>query len=229
MISVIIFLAVYLPLTNWFQLSAFVPLIFRKAARPRRVRDDWISDIVLRKTGLVVDAVTIFPSDRPFALMAGLPFWHPTMVISSRMYADFSRRELEWAVLHEAGHCVLWHNVQAAVLEQFVMTVGAVAIARYGIPLPGAAGMGVLLSILTVQTIRWGIEYAADRYAISRVFDPRGVVSAQHKLLAAYPHTLYNDPRSPVRMLIHWNITPARRITMARKRLATVSAARRRA
>ena len=52
--------------------------------------------------------------------MAGLPFW-PKIILSEGLYKSFNRDELEWVILHEAGHCVLWHNLQAFLIQVFIL------------------------------------------------------------------------------------------------------------
>lgn len=57
-----------------------------------------------------------------------------------------------------------------------------------------------------------------DRFAISRVDNLKGVITAQEKLRLAYSKAIFSE-KSILRFLLHWNIYSSRRILMAQSRL----------
>ena len=128
--------------------------------------------------------------------------------------------ECHWVILHEAGHCVLWHNLQSLLIEVFMLILGIVLIVNYNLNMILSFLISILLSIIGIQIIRWLTEYTADNYSISRVSNPEGVISAQYKFRNGYNKDIFNQEKSILRFLLHWNIYPEMRIKMARDRLS---------
>ncbi len=147
--------------------------------------------------------------------MAGLPFW-PKMILTESLLKNFNKDELEWVILHEAGHCVLWHNLKAFLIELSFLTFGIFVIYLYRLNLLGGILSAVILSLLCIQAIRWLIEYQADKYSIERVDNPKGVITAQEKFRNAEHKNLFSSEKSLGRLLLVWNIYPSKRIEMAK-------------
>lgn len=144
--------------------------------------------------------------------MVGLPFW-PKMILSEGLYKSFTKDELEWVILHEAGHCVLWHNLQAFFIQIGVLFFGIYTILLFKLSLFLTSIYAILLSFVCIQILRWGIEYVGDRYSINRVGNPGGVITAQEKLRKAY------KVKGILRFIFHWNIPSTKRIEMAKQRM----------
>ena len=151
--------------------------------------------------------------------MAGLPFW-PKMILSEGLYKNLNRDELEWVILHEAGHCVLWHNLEAFIIELVFIFSGLYLIKVFELNLLGSFLVSIFFSLICIQIIRWSIEYFADKYSINRVDNPRGVITAQDKFRKNYFKNPFNKEGSILRFLLHWNITYSKRIEMAKRRLS---------
>ena len=212
-ITLIIFILIFLIVVNYFQVITFASLIIGPKIKTSIIVDKWILKTIKDKTGLVLKDMTIFHDKRPYAMMAGIyPF--PKLIISEEMYKVFNRDEMEWVILHEAGHCVLWHNLEAIVIEGLILTIGISFINLFQPNILLAAILSLILSILCIQIIRWLIEYQADKYSINRVTNPEGVITAQEKLRKYYKYSLFGSERNIVRMLLSWNITPTQRIKM---------------
>lgn len=216
-INLIVFVIIFLITVNWFQIFSFSQLIVGKKIKTSSVKDSWINKIVKKKTGLLLLDITIFHDKRMYGMMAGLPFW-PKMILSEGLYKNFNKNELEWVILHEAGHCVLWHNLEAFIIELVFIFSGLYLIKVYEINFFISFFISVSFSLICIQVIRWTIEYAADKYSISRVANPRGVITAQDKFRKNYFKNPFNKEGSILRFLLHWNITYTKRIEMARKR-----------
>lgn len=208
--TLILSILIFLVICNWFQLINFLSVVLGPKNKTSSINDKWIKTIVKQKTGLSLLDITIFHDKKMYGMMAGLPFW-PKMILSEGLYKSLNKDELEWVVLHEAAHCVLWHNLQTFIIE--------ISILSFGIYIGLSIVLAIILSIICIQIIRWTIEYVADAYSISRVSNPNGVITAQEKFRNAYNKNLFNSEKSLLRFLIHWNIYPSMRIEMARKRL----------
>ncbi len=147
--------------------------------------------------------------------MVGLPFW-PKMILSEGLYKSLNKDELEWVILHEAGHCVLWHNLQAFIIQIGILSVGIYTMLLYKLPLLLTWLYAIFLSFVCIQILRWGTEYVADRYSIHRVDNPKGVITAQDKLRKS------NGEKGILILLFRWNISPTKRIEMARQRMRRI-------
>lgn len=214
----LVFAFFFLFLCNWFQLISFLSIVIGPKYRTSTVDDKWIKSVVKKKTGLSLLDITIFHDKKLYGMMAGLPFW-PKMILSEGLYKSLNKDELEWVILHEAGHCVLWHNLEAFFIQIGVLSFGIYTATRFQLPSIFYIPYSIFLSFVCIQIIRWGIEYIADRYSISRVDNPKGVITAQDKFRKAYKNSLFHAENSIGRFLLHWNITSSQRIVMAKKRL----------
>lgn len=218
---VLCFIFFFIP-TNWFQLITFVSLIIGPKIQTSRLEDKWILTKIKDKTGLKLKDITLFHDKKPYGMMAGLyPF--PKLILSSELYKIFNKDELEWVILHEAGHCVLWHNFIAFFIEALFFFFGLIMIINFKLNFLLTIILSVLLSILSVQSIRKLVEYEADKYSISKVTNPKGVITAQAKFKNYYQNSLFNSERSIIRKLFHWNISPSERIRMAKTRMSKFS------
>lgn len=210
--NLILFILIFFYLSNWFQIVTFLSLLIGPKMKTHTVDDTWIKSVTKKKSGLTLLDITIFEDKKPYGMMAGLPFW-PKMILSEVLYESFNRDELEWVILHEAGHCVFWHNLQAFLLEMLMVSLGVYAIHLFSLSLMLSLLLAIFLSIVSIQIIRWTIEYSADQYSINRVDNPKGVITAQDKFRNAY------GEKGVMRYLFHWNIPLQKRIEMANQRI----------
>lgn len=219
--NVFLFILVYLVICNWFQLLSFLSIVIGPRYKTSSVDDKWIKAIVKKKTGLSLLNITIFHDQKMYGMMAGLPFW-PKMILSEGLYKSFNKDELEWVILHEAGHCVLWHNLQAFFIQIGILFFGIYTVSLFKPSLALIPLYALFLSFVCIQVLRWGIEYVADRYSISRVTHPKRVITAQGKFRNAYVKNHFHSEKSIFRFLLHWNIYPSKRIEMAKKRMKRI-------
>ncbi|MEK9143015.1 MAG: M48 family metalloprotease [Patescibacteria group bacterium] len=213
--SLVIFILIFLILCNWFQLRSFLSIIIGPRYKISSVDDKWIKETVKKKTGLSLLDITIFHDQKLYGMMVGLPFW-PKMILSEGLYKSLNKDELEWVILHEAGHCVLWHNLQAFIIQIGILSVGIYTMLLYKLPLLLTWLYAIFLSFVCIQILRWGTEYVADRYSIHRVDNPKGVITAQDKLRKS------NGEKGILILLFRWNISPTKRIEMARQRMRRI-------
>lgn len=195
--------------------------LLRPKKRITIIRDRRIRDLVQKKAKLTLKRIIIFESEKLFGMMPGLPFL-PEMILSRGIYEKFTWSELEWVILHEAGHCVMWHNAKCALVQGIILIVGTASID--GIPFFKSTVpvliLTFMLSTLTIRIMRF-FEYEADYFSILRVDNPKGVISAQAKLVKSIDPKwlwLYSE-QSFLRKLLFWNILPSKRISMAHVRL----------
>ncbi len=218
--SSVIFILIFLVVVNYFQLVTFTSLVVGPKIKTSVIVDEWILKTIKKKTGLVLKNVTIFHDQRPYAMMGGIyPF--PLLIISEKIHKVFNKDEMEWVILHETGHHLLWHNLEVIIIEGAVILLGIKLIYLLQLNIFWTGILSIFFSILTIQIIKYAIEYQADKFSIMRVSNPQGVITAQAKLKKYYKDSLFNSERSLLRFLLHWNISPDLRIKMAKMRYSS--------
>lgn len=211
-LEVLIFALVYLILCNWFQIKTSLSAFIRPKKNISQLRDPWISDTIKKKTGLTIKSITIFETDKLFGMMAGIPA-KPMMILSRGIYKEFKKDELEWLILHEAGHCVLWHSAKMASFQVVSIIIGIFLINYFN---QGFYSI-ILAMIMGYIFIRYAkhCEYEADRYSIEKIDNPKGVITAQKKLVKHYKI----NENSFFRKYLTSQTLPSQRIAMAKARM----------
>lgn len=222
MINVIIFVILFLSIVNWSQIISFSSLFVGSKIKTSTIKDEWINNVVKKKTGLKLLDITLFHDKKMYGMMAGLPFW-PKMILSTGLYKSLNKDELEWVILHEAGHCILWHNLQSFFIEMILLAIGIYLIQISNMNIFFIPVHAILFSIIAIHLIRWTTEYVVDKYSINLVNNPNGVITAQEKFRKNYSKNFMNDEKSIFRFLFHWNIYPAQRIEMAKERIVNLN------
>ncbi|MBI3619950.1 M48 family metalloprotease [Candidatus Roizmanbacteria bacterium] len=210
--SIIIFLLI----GNFYQLKIFLSAFIHRRHKITVITDRWITQTIKKKTSLALKRLIIFEDQKPYGMMPGLPI-KPTMILSRGLYETFTRDELEWVILHEAGHWVLRHGLKAGAIQLAFLITGLWIMVLFHFAAVLSVLTACLFSLLAIRTIRRLIEYDADRYSIERVSNPQGVITAQAKFRQAYKNNWENRLS---RLLFSWNVYPSERIKMAKKQIS---------
>lgn len=208
---VFIILMIFAPL--WQQIL----LVLSGARNGRKIisedRDENLSKMIRDKTGLKLNKIRIIKSDKKFGMMVGLV--KPVMVLSSDLFNNFNKNELEYVVLHEAGHYQLKHSIKELFYWLLLLILGIVAISfihYYGLLLTGILVLS--FAILLTQVGR-SHEYQSDRYALKRITNPVGMITATEKFAAQY-----GNPRlNLVRILFYRGVPYQNRMEIAEKEI----------
>lgn len=217
-LKILLFALIFLYITNWFQIHAFVIAFLQPRKRITMIKDEWIFKLVKQKTGLTLKRIIIFETNKLFGMMPSIPL-KPELILSRGLYESFNKDEMEWVILHEAGHCVLWHTIKALVIELCFLFLGIFAITIVRLDSISSFLLSIFLSLLCIQVLRRFIEFEADKFSIERVSNPKGVITAQDKFKNAKDKNMFSSEKSIGRILLHWNILPSERIRMAKMRL----------
>lgn len=216
--SYLIFAITFLFICNYFQILHLAKLIVGPKIKTEPLDDKWIKSVVQKKTGLNLKDITLFKDEKMYGMMTGLgPLVLPRMILSEGLYKNLNKDKLEWVILHEAGHCVLLHNLQSLIIELTFLTAGLYLVSTTNMNLFLVPVLSLVLSSISIQVIRRMTEYTADKYSIERVDNPNGVITAQDKFRKNYKGSIFSNEKSIIRFLFHWNIYPSQRIEMARK------------
>lgn len=145
--------------------------------------------------------------------MVGVPF-HPHLVLSKSLYERFNPQELEWVVLHEAGHCVGWHILKALLLQISFLFLGIFIIYYYLSFFLTAFILAITFSSIFIYLARI-LEREAEAFAVRRVSNPREMIKAAQKIYTYHS----SDSLIYLKRLLGWKVPLQVRIDIARNEL----------
>ncbi len=209
----LLFLIIYCTAT-WMGLVLYASSIGQQRQPLTKVTDSPLIGLVKDKTGLQLDSFQIAASDRLYGNMVGIP-GHPYMMLSSKLNDTFTDSEKEYVVLHEAGHYFLSHTIKESVFGLFLFVIGCFIIHHYRklylIPI-----IGIFFGLLCIQ---YGMvsEKEADRFAVTHITDPNGMITATEKFRAAHYPPL--DDFSPLWPIFYRSNPYHVRIEMAKEEI----------
>ncbi len=205
------FAIVYLLTCNWSQIKSFLFALTRPKERISHIYNDWITKTLFKKTGVKLETITIFELKKIFGMMPSTPPFKPSMILSREMYETFNRDELEWVILHEAGHYVLLHGIKLACIQITSLMIG-IYILQITHSVIVILSLALLFAFVYIQFGKY-MEYQADKYSIAKVDNPNGVVTAQAKLIRS--HNI--DEKSFFTKYLRTQTLPSQRIALASK------------
>jgi len=148
-------------------------------------------------------------------MMIGIPTL-PQLILSRGVYDSFTKDELEYVVLHEAGHYKLWHSVKELVVGIMFFLIGVYILSKMFFGNEGiivAVLLGVVFGILMIQIGRMK-ELEADSYTLERISNPQGMITATYKFREAYKSRSSNNQL--IRFLLYRGNPYENRIRMAK-------------
>lgn len=209
-----ILLFIILCVATWMTLQLNLTSIGNKHQILTKVTDSSLITLIKEKTGLQLESFQIIASDQPHAAMIGIP-GHPFMTVSSDLNDTFTDSEKEYVVLHETGHYLLNHTIKETLFGLFLFVIGCFVIRRhrklYLIPT-----IGIMFGLLCIQ---YGMvsEKEADRFALSHITNPNGMITATEKFRTAHYPPL--DDYSPLWPIFYRSNPYHVRIEMAEREI----------
>jgi Zn-dependent protease with chaperone function len=182
--------------------------------------DKNISMFIKQKTGINIESMTIAESDRPFAMMVGIPS-RPQLILSRYLFSTFSPEALEYVLLHETGHYVLWHTVIEMFAGITFLILGIMILRRIHQNFRvyfAAVLLGVLFGICMIRLGRIH-EYNADGYTLKHISNPNGMIEATKNFRGYYGMNFTENKNSLVQWLFYRSNPYDNRIKMAEKEI----------
>lgn len=176
--SQILFISVFFLIANRQWMKSFFEGFTKGRPNSKDLEDPKILNFIKDKTDLKLKKIKLLDTDTTWAMMAGLPFM-PLMVLSKDAYDNFSKDELQWVLLHEAGHYILWHNVKMIVLQLVFIVIGVFILSNYDHLLLSFT-LGILFFIINTQLSR-NFEYEANNFALFKMDNPKGLANMYDK------------------------------------------------
>lgn len=206
----------YIPL--WIQINLFISSLGHSKNPVTIIKDKALSKLLLEKTDTKLESIKISESNLLFGMMIGIPTL-PQLILSRKVYDGFTQDELEYVVLHEAGHYKLWHSVKELVAGLILFFVGVFVLSKMFSGNEGimvAILLGLVFGLLMIQFGRMK-ELEADRYTLERISNPEGMIAATHKFREAYKNRSSNSKL--VRLLFYRGNPYDNRIKMANEEI----------
>lgn len=219
MFNIIIFVVVFVYLSQ----GALVRMFIKSLINPKETilpfKDKNFLKKLQKKTGIDFD-IKVIKSKQFFGAMHGIPA-KPIMTLSSKALEILDKGELEWVVLHEAGHCLGYHvpflivgfliTLMSGIYLAFHLSLGL-----YSIPI--LLLMAFIFNVI-YQQIGRVTEYFADRYAVTHIDDPNNMIRANRKLRkrALRHRSVYNS--EILLFLFAPHISYSNRILMAQRKI----------
>ena len=182
----------YFALCNWIQIWYLLGnLIKTKKNKNFPFENKKLLLKMREKTKLPLSIKIIDEKNKMIGFMVSSPPFKPLMLFSEKLYKAFTDDEMQWVILHESGHYLMWHNLKFA-LSQILLFI---LVVYFSIKIN--INNLLLISLLVVSAIVYiqiakVFEYQADIYAAENMDDPHGMITGNIKMRDANKGFLSN-------------------------------------
>lgn len=171
----------YLIICNWIQIYYLLGNILKPKRVIKTVNGKGLLSILKKKTGLDLIIKTMSEKKKAIGFMVSTPPFKPLMIFSERLYKLLNKDEFEWVVLHESAHYLMWHNLKFALIQISLLVIGIYSTFLFPILNQLNVPYFVLLALIYIQLVK-RFEYQADLYAIAKMDNPKGLITANIKM-----------------------------------------------
>ncbi len=155
-------------------INLYISSIGQKQQLVTKITQSPLIDLVREKTGIKLESIQIVAASKLYGQMIGIP-GHPYMILSSKLNDNFTDSEKEYVVLHETGHYIYNHTLREIGFFVVLLIIGIVFLKNKRIV--WAPVVAVVFGLLFIQFATLS-EYEADRFAVSHISDPNGMITA---------------------------------------------------
>lgn len=178
-------------ISQWMQINLFISSL-KKGRKPITfIKDSNITKILREKTNINIKMIKIPESELLFGAMVGIP-GKPQLFLSRKLHEDFNKDELEYVILHEAGHYKLNHSVKELFTGILLFVIGSLTLFKLH-SLLLAILLGLFFGIVMIQIAKLK-EIEADSFSLKRVENPKGMITATQKLFKAWEDKSSKNP-----------------------------------
>lgn len=220
-IKFIVFALIFVYTILWTQINLLLGSLGQKNSPVTIFQNDILRKLIRDKTGIDIATIKISESNRPFGMMIGIPS-KPQLVLSRGLYNTFSPSEMEYVVLHEAGHYVLWHSVIELLVGIVLLITGVLILKRIPqlpVSLLCAVAFGIVFGVVMIRLGRIH-EYQADRYSAQHMTNPQGMIDATNKFRGFYGKSLTENKNKVIQALFYRGNPYDNRIKMAQTEIS---------
>jgi len=200
----------------WVPIGLFWSSLGKKKKIITVIKDQKLVQLIKLKTGLVIPQLKISESTRLFGMMIGIPT-RPQLILSRALYESFDKDEIEYVLMHEVGHYKLSHGVKETTVGVILLITG-IFILRQSPNLLLAIVLGVVFGIMVIRVGRI-FEYQADAYALEKMSNPQGMITATEKFRNYYGRKYTENKNKLISSLFYVGNPYDNRIKMAKEKL----------
>lgn len=206
----------YFSLCNWIQIWYLLGNLIKP--QKNKITSFENTELILmmrKKTKLPLSIKIIDEKNKMIGFMVSSPPFKPLMLFSEKLYKSFTDDEMQWIILHEGGHYLMWHNLKFA-LSQILLFIAVIYFGQRT-----NVGTAVLFLLLIVSAIIYIqiakiFEYQTDTYAAENMDNPHGMITGNMKMRNANKGFLSNPI---MKQLLTIAVPYEERIKIARKQL----------
>lgn len=209
----ILFTLLFIYLTNWQAIIALAKGAFFSKRKSLPYKNEWLTNLLKNKTGIEFKL-----KKAVLDKYGGYSLIYPpnTIVLTSKVWDDFNKDELQWIALHEAGHRVYRHGYKYIPVSLIFVILGIFVLRHHSNPVVNFVTVALILDPLYQQVIRI-FETQADRYALMKMDNPQGMITANEKFAKATKSRIYKS--NVLRTLFTPHLSYSQRIEMAEKEM----------
>lgn len=215
-----LFTFIFIYTFSWLPINLFLSSLGQKKSLVTIIEDKQIQQLIQDKAGMDVKTIRISESDHPFGMMIGIPM-QPQLVLSRGLYETFTPEEMEYVVLHEAGHYKLWHGVIEFIAGIILFTMGILVLRKINLPklsIPTALVLGLVFGILMVRIGHFH-ELQADNYTVKKMTNPEGMIQATNKFQNYHRKRYTQSDNKLIQFLFYRGNPYENRIKMAQEEI----------
>lgn len=207
----------YFGLCNWIQIWYLLGNLIRpKKDKITPFENKKLLLKMREKTKLSLSIKIIDEKDKMIGFMVSSPPFKPLMLFSEKLHKAFTDDEMQWVILHESGHYLMWHNLKFTLVQLMIFIIGYYLVAQIKAGLLWSFPVFVVLSLIYVRVAKI-FEYQADCYAAKNMDNPEGMITGNIKMREA---NRYLTTNKFVKGFLTIAVPYEERIKIARKRLA---------
>lgn len=183
MLKITILTLLFNLIANWIQFYYLGKNLLNPTQRKalHNLEDESLRKRVNDVTGLDLKIRIMDENLKAIGFMMTSPPFAPVMIFSKKLISLFNESELEWVILHEAGHYLMSHNLKLIILDLILSITNAILIFKFNLPILTALVYTACLALAQIQIAKI-FEYQADRFAASKMTNPQGMITGNKKM-----------------------------------------------
>lgn len=171
----------YFGICNWIQIYYLLGNLIKPKHKIITVNGKGLLPSLKKKTGLDLVIKTMSEQKKVIGFMVSMPPFKPVMIFSERLYKLLNKDEFEWVALHESAHYLLFHNLRFALIQITILFIGVNSVLSFPMVVRYIIPYFVLLALIYIQLVK-RFEYQADLYAVKKIDNPKGLITANIKM-----------------------------------------------
>lgn len=182
----------YFALCNWIQIWYLLGnLIKPKKNKLTPFENKKLLLKMREKTKLSLSIKIMDEKEKMIGFMVSSPPFKPLMLFSERLYKAFTDDEMQWVILHESGHYLMWHNLKFALSQIFLFILVVYLLIKLNVGFILSLLLLTISAVIYIQIAKL-FELQTDTYAAKNMDNPKGMITGNIKMRDANKGFLSN-------------------------------------